>query len=95
MIRNDKSTLVVFLSVYFIPLIYLFLVIRSAILQLPDLFVSAVIPEEEEPGPGERNDADDLKVYHCPVFMNRVSFSFIIYMLRLLKVSALLSLGIT
>ena len=51
-----------------------FLLIRSAISQLPDLFVSAVIPEEEEPRPEERNDEDDLEVYRCPVFMNRVSF---------------------
>ncbi|KAJ7392745.1 hypothetical protein OS493_010400 [Desmophyllum pertusum] len=43
----------------------------SAILQLPDLFVSAVIPDEEEPGPEERNETDDLEVYRCPVFMNR------------------------
>ena len=48
--------------------------IRSAILQLPDLFVSAVIPDEEEPGPEEGNETDDLEVYRCPVFMNRVSF---------------------
>ena len=48
--------------------------IRSAISHLPDLFVSAVIPEEEEePGSDERNEADDLEVYRCPVFMNRVS----------------------
>lgn len=45
-------------------------------LQLPDLFVSAVIPDEEEPGREERNEADDLGVYRCPVFMNRVSFTF-------------------
>ena len=51
-----------------------FLLIRSAISQLPDLFVSAVIPEEEEPRPEDRNEADDLEVYRCPVFMNRVSF---------------------
>ena len=51
-----------------------FLLIRSAISQLPDLFVSAVIPEEEEPRPEDRNEADDLEVYCCPVFMNRVSF---------------------
>lgn len=56
--------------------IHLFLVLRSAILQLPDLFVSAVIPDEEESGPEERNEAEDLEVYRCPVFMNRVSFSF-------------------
>ena len=47
--------------------------IRSAISHLPDLFVSAVIPEEEEPGSDERNEADDLEIYRCPVFMNRVS----------------------
>ena len=51
-----------------------FLLIRSAISQLPDLFLSAVIPEEEEPRPEDRNEADDLEVYRCPVFMNRVSF---------------------
>ena len=51
---------------------------RSAILQLPDLFVSAVIPDEEEPEPEERNETDDLEVYQCPVFMNRVSFVFIL-----------------
>ena len=51
-----------------------FLLIRLAISQLPDLFVSAVIPEEEEPRPEDRNEADDLEVYRCPVFMNRVSF---------------------
>ena len=51
-----------------------FLLIRSAISLLPDLFVSAVIPEEEEPRPEERNEEDDLEVYRCPVFMNRVSF---------------------
>ena len=50
------------------------LLIRSAISQLPDLFVSAVIPEEEEPRPEDRNEVDDLEVYRCPVFMNRVSF---------------------
>ena len=57
---------------FFLPVIH-----RSAILQLPDLFVSAVIPDEEEPGHEERNEADDLDVYRCPVFMNRVSFRFI------------------
>ena len=51
-----------------------FLLIRSAISQLPDLFVSAVIPEEEEPRPEDRNEEDDLEVYRCPVFMNKVSF---------------------
>ena len=39
-----------------------FLLIRSAISQLPDLFVSAVIPEEEKPRPEDRNEADDLEV---------------------------------
>ena len=55
---------------------YFFLVIRSAILQLPDIFVSAVIPEEEEPKSEYRNEADNLEVYRCPVFMNRVSSTF-------------------
>ena len=36
--------------------------------------MSAVIPEEEEPRSEDRNEADDLEVYRCPVFMNRVSF---------------------
>lgn len=49
-------------------------------LQLPDLFVSAVIPDEEEPGREERNEADDLGVYRCPVFMNRVSFTFTLHL---------------
>lgn len=57
---------------------FLLRVIRSAILQLPDLFVSAVIPDEVEPGPEERNETDDLEVYRCPVFMNRVSFGLIL-----------------
>ena len=52
----------------------IFLAIRAAILQLPDLFVSAVIPDEEEPGPQEGNEAENMEVYRCPVFMNRVSF---------------------
>lgn len=39
--------------------------------------MSAVIPDEEEPGREERNEADDLDVYRCPVFMNRVSVRFI------------------
>ena len=55
-----------------------FLLIRSAISQLPDLFVSAVIPEEEERRPEDRNEADDLEVYRCPVFMNRVSFDVVL-----------------
>ena len=50
-----------------------FLLIRSALSQLPDLLVSAVIPEEEEPRPEDRNEANDLEVYRCLVFMNRVS----------------------
>ena len=57
--------------------IFLPVIRRSAILQLPDLFVSAVIPDEEEAKPEQRNEADDLDVYRCPVFMNRVSFRFI------------------
>ena len=48
--------------------------IRAAILQLPDLFVSAVIPDEEEPGPQEGSETENMEVYRCPVFMNRVSF---------------------
>ena len=59
---------------------FLFVIHRSAISQLPDLFVSAVINDEEEPGREENNEgteADDLDVYRCPVFMNRVSFRFI------------------
>ena len=36
--------------------------------------MSAVIPEEEEPRPEDRNEADDLEVYRCPVFMNSVRF---------------------
>ena len=68
----------VYVARILIPSISLtFLGIRSAILQLPDLFVSAVNPEGEESGPEERNEADNLDVYRCPVFMNRVSFNFI------------------
>lgn len=44
----------------------------SAISQLPDLFVSTVIREdEEEPLSDERNEAEKTEIYHCPVFMNR------------------------
>lgn len=55
------------------PGIFFIFCIRSAILQLPDLFVSAVVSDEEEPGPENGNDADNFEVYCCPVFMNRVS----------------------
>ena len=48
--------------------------IRAAILQLPELFVSAVISDEEEPGPQEGSETENMEVYRCPVFMNRVSF---------------------
>ncbi len=41
--------------------------------------MSAVISDEEEPGPEERNETDNLEVYLCPVFMNRVSFVFSLY----------------
>lgn len=41
--------------------------------KLPDLFVYPVISGEGESGVDERNAADSLEIYRCPVFMNRVS----------------------
>lgn len=61
-----------------ITAVFLF-AIRSAISQLPDLFVSTVIREdEEEPLSDERNEAEKTEIYHCPVFMNRVSVGLIL-----------------
>lgn len=41
--------------------------------KLPDLFVYPVISGEGESGVDERNAADSLEIYRCPVFTNRVS----------------------
>ena len=40
--------------------------------QLPNLFVYAVVPGEDEIAADDMNKEGSLEVYRCPVFMNRV-----------------------